>query len=992
MPDGSEPSVRGRYERRLHSTFRTQANALLRKNGVQQRRAWVQNLVAICMPIFFCLLLWALQKVINNALDTWDNQCGCACLTCKDDRGQLLSGQENCLGLECVEYQLDYTKNPPEKVCGLRYSSSSQAAFCNISTPSTWPALMQAPRMALYQGAEPPRVTALYTGADQTTAQAIAANLFFDPSISDAEMAAANISLSNSDFQSGSLYASALSELGLVYGTTERGRDFLSLYIEPAFISSGWYNATLLNLVDNPAAQSSIDSETYVQGKLNLAAQLGISSLNDLAFNLTQIFTNWSGSSQIDDQLYCGYRQARCNGTSAIQAWDFQNTTSTAYNMRLMYNGTARGDQGPPVILRVNQGINRATNAFLQWALGDTYQTWLLGLQEMPKGGSALRLDFSSLLGPLFFTWLLQLLLPLMLFNLVYEKERRLRTIMKMHGLGDWAYWTIQYCWFFALQLVFTWVLILFGSAINLSFFRRTDYGFQFVFYLLWTNCLVAFAFLLSALFRSSKTAVTVGFLYVLGTGLVGYLLVQQFVSQGYWWVVFLELVPGWALFRGLYEMSQYAFRASYQDDQGMTWSKLGDENNGLVAVMIIMLVEWVVFMLIAWYLEQVMDTGVGVPRHPLFFLGRFRGGTKKGKAAGAGAETVMIPVEAEDVRAERLRVEALPPGGQRTEAIVIRDLHKTFPASGGGGEKHAVRGLSLAIERGECFGLLGPNGAGKSTTLNILTGFLEPTQGTAYVEGHDIRREMPAIYSLMGVCPQDNLLWDRLSAREHLTFYGRLKNLRGEQLKAAVDDALRSVNLFHGGVGDKQVRKYSGGMKRRLSVAISFIGDPLVVYLDEPSTGLDPASRQNLWSVVKQAKRDRGIILTTHSMEEASVLCDRLGIFVDGTLVCVGHPKALTSRYGGYLVFTVTVPPAEEQQADALVRRLSPGARLTYALGGTRKYELPTNEVTLPAVFDAMSAAKQQLTVLDWGIANATLEEVFIQLARSMNLDANLH
>jgi ABC-type multidrug transport system ATPase subunit len=250
----------------------------------------------------------------------------------------------------------------------------------------------------------------------------------------------------------------------------------------------------------------------------------------------------------------------------------------------------------------------------------------------------------------------------------------------------------------------------------------------------------------------------------------------------------------------------------------------------------------------------------------------------------------------------------------------------------------------------------------------------------------------MPAIYSLMGVCPQDNLLWERLSAREHLMFYGRLKNLRGEQLKSAVDDALRSVNLLHGGVGDKQVRKYSGGMKRRLSVAISFIGDPLVVYLDEPSTGLDPASRQNLWSVVKQAKRDRGIILTTHSMEEASVLCDRLGIFVDGTLVCVGHPKALTSRYGGYLVFTITTPPAEEQQADALVRRLSPGARLTYALGGTRKYELPTNDVTLPAVFDAMSAAKQQLTVLDWGIANATLEEVFIQLARSMNLDANLH
>jgi ABC-type multidrug transport system ATPase subunit len=308
----------------------------------------------------------------------------------------------------------------------------------------------------------------------------------------------------------------------------------------------------------------------------------------------------------------------------------------------------------------------------------------------------------------------------------------------------------------------------------------------------------------------------------------------------------------------------------------------------------------------------------------------------------------VEIPVEAEDVRAERLRVEALPPGDS-SAAIVIKDLRKTFPATWGGSEKKAVLGLTLAIERGECFGLLGPNGAGKSTTLNVLTGFLEPTEGTAVVEGHDIRHDMPAIYSLMGVAPQDNLLWERLTAREHLTFYGRLKNLAGSELGAAVERALEQVNLLRGGVGDRQVRTYSGGMKRRLSVAISFIGAPLVAYLDEPSTGLDPASRQNLWSVVREAKRDRAIILTTHSMEEATALCDRLGIFVDGSLACIGNPKELTARYGGYYVFTLTTPPSQEAAAHDLVLRMSPGARLTYALAGTRKYELPVTEVTLP-------------------------------------------
>ncbi|KAI0528659.1 hypothetical protein KFK09_001201 [Dendrobium nobile] len=130
------------------------------------------------------------------------------------------------------------------------------------------------------------------------------------------------------------------------------------------------------------------------------------------------------------------------------------------------------------------------------------------------------------------------------------------------------------------------------------------------------------------------------------------------------------------------------------------------------------------------------------------------------------------------------------------------------------------------------------------------------------------------------------------LTGREHLLFYAHLKNLKGAALIQAVEESLQSVNLFHGGGSDKQVGKYSVGMKRRLSVAISLNGDPKVVYMDEPSTGLDPASRNNLWNVIKNAKKDRAIVLTTHSMEEAEVLCDRLGIFVTGSLQCIGNPK----------------------------------------------------------------------------------------------------
>lgn len=179
-------------------------------------------------------------------------------------------------------------------------------------------------------------------------------------------------------------------------------------------------------------------------------------------------------------------------------------------------------------------------------------------------------------------------------------------------------------------------------------------------------------------------------------------------------------------------------------------------------------------------------------------------------------------------------------------------------------------------------------------------------------------------------------------------------------------------MNLFSGGVGNRPCGTYSGGMKRRLSVAISLIGDPPVVFLDEPSTGLDPASRATLWDVIKEAKKDRAIVLTTHAMEEAEELCDRLGIVVDGALRCVGNPKELTSRHGGFLILTLTVPVARVANAVAFVAQLSPGSKLTYQIGGTLKFDLPVGEVTLESVFASVTDKKEELGIVDWGIANS--------------------
>jgi ABC-type multidrug transport system ATPase subunit len=335
---------------------------------------------------------------------------------------------------------------------------------------------------------------------------------------------------------------------------------------------------------------------------------------------------------------------------------------------------------------------------------------------------------------------------------------------------------------------------------------------------------------------------------------------------------------------------------------------------------------------------------------------------------------------DAPDVAEECQRVQALlaeAPLEQR-DLILIDRLEKVYPAQNGQHPKMAVKALTLGVRSGECFGMLGPNGAGKTTSIHCLIGLMQPSAGNAFVVGHSIRSAMDVIYSLMGICPQHDILWEPLTARAHMEFYGAIKNLTGKRLQHAVTNGLGQVNLLNW--IDAPVSSFSGGMKRRLSVAIALIGSNQVCYLDEPSTGLDPASRRTLWAVIKAAKRRSAMMLTTHSMEEAEELCDRLGIFIDGTLRCVGTPKALSARFGGYFTLSVTSKPDCVQKVAEVVQSVSVSAKILHSVGGTQMFEIPA-DVSLSQIFSVMTASKDSLGISDWGIASATLEESFIRL-----------
>ena len=210
---------------------------------------------------------------------------------------------------------------------------------------------------------------------------------------------------------------------------------------------------------------------------------------------------------------------------------------------------------------------------------------------------------------------------------------------------------------------------------------------------------------------------------------------------------------------------------------------------------------------------------------------------------------------------------------------------------------------------------------------ITILTGLQSGSSGSARVCGIDIRENIKAVQQLVGLVPQFDILWDELTAREHLEMYSKLKRLPKKQIKDSVTKILEEVNL--GDVGGHLVKTFSGGMKRRLSVAISGIGDPKVIIMDEPTTGMDPISKRSVWGVIQKLKQKKCFILTTHAMEEADVLSDRIAVIVDGQFKCIGTPLFLKTRYGhGYRVTLVTQTPNVER-VIALMKLVCPSATI---------------------------------------------------------------
>ena len=582
----------------------------------------------------------------------------------------------------------------------------------------------------------------------------------------------------------------------------------------------------------------------------------------------------------------------------------------------------------------------------------------------------------------------------MILTELVREKDLRLRTGLAVMGMRPRAYW---FSWFLiglGLNLLSIHVLIGMGYIIGFDFFTKTPYLILIMLFGGFGVAMQFLAFLLSTLIGSLKTAYTISYAFLL-LGLV----LQLFMTNVYLlYLLYLDLIPGWIswvrfllpfyppfnfskAFGDISHRSSRSYSARYHQwvpNSGFTWYRFVTPIHGHFAgarynvpstlMSILTLVfDAGLFGVLGWYFDHVIPGNCSSGDQwyfPFRCISRWCKGTPKSEA----------------VSTDSIELKDLTDSDSGSVAIRFSNLSKTYfkyplHCFKSKHDVTAVNNVSFDIYSNELFTLLGHNGAGKSTLISILVGVLGHTSGSAHVSNMNIEENMQEIRKKLGYCPQQDILWEELTAAEHLVMFARLKGRTKEEAGREAEGKLKEISLFD--VKDALVGTFSGGMKRRLSMAIASIGDPEVMILDEPTTGMDPISKREVWELIKRLKRHKCILLTTHSMEEADILSDRIAIITHGELQCCGTALYLKNLYGGG--YRVSVVSAMSGKVKEGLRRVVPEMKVVSESAGSLIISVPLGDSMMKLVEELESGAHSE--VEDWSISHTTLEEVFIRV-----------
>ncbi|KAF7819038.1 ABC transporter A family member 1 isoform X1 [Senna tora] len=579
----------------------------------------------------------------------------------------------------------------------------------------------------------------------------------------------------------------------------------------------------------------------------------------------------------------------------------------------------------------------------------------------------------------------------------VLEKEQKIKEGLYMMGLKDGVFhlsWFITY----ALQFAISSGIITACTMDNL--FKYSDKTLVFAYFFLFGLSAIMLSFFISTFFKRAKTAVAVGTLSFLGAFFPYYTVYEEGVS------IILKIIAS-LLSPTAFALGSINFADYERAHVGLRWSNIWRESSGVnfLVCFLMMLFDTLLYCAIGLYLDKVLPREYGLQYSWSFIFQKdfwrkkksmkhcslnsdIKNSDKHSKSKGkfSGENTFRPAIEAISLDMKQQELDG--------RCIQIRNLHKVYASKKG--DCCAVNSLRLTLYENQILALLGHNGAGKSTTISMLVGLLPPTSGDALVLGKNILTDIDEIRKVLGVCPQNDILFPELTVREHLEIFAILKGVEEDSLKDVVTSMVDEV-----GLADKintVVRSLSGGMKRKLSLGIALIGNSKVIVLDEPTSGMDPYSMRLTWQLIKKIKKGRIILLTTHSMDEADELGDRIAIMANGSLKCSGSSLFLKHHYGvGYTLTLVKSAPTASVASD-IVRRHVPSATCVSEVGTEISFRLPL--LSSPA-FESMfreiesclrksvsnlestdNDEKGSLGIESYGISVTTLEEVFLRVA----------
>ena len=615
-------------------------------------------------------------------------------------------------------------------------------------------------------------------------------------------------------------------------------------------------------------------------------------------------------------------------------------------------------------------------------------------------------LDAFGLYGPLLVLGVYFLALVLFLHRIVEEKERGLRDAMKLAGQYQSQHfisWCIPFLFF---NLILTLLIIAFGLAFDFKYFRVNAFSVYFLTLFIFSLSIISWAMLLATLTRRSRSVSVIGFNFFI----FGYLLatsgsivyeVDEFgeprISDNTFFLRKLfAIFPSTMFVKALNDGNRLALVGI------KTTFSLAANSSPIFPIRDCwkwMAGSTIVTLLLSIYLDNVIPTEHGVPLSPFYLFHPMYWGFGKSNMPQLEdmeahededtnstesfsmdpdhMDTYDATKEDVDVRMER---DAVNQGERNSSALLIKGVSKRFR------QLVAVDDVSFSVKKNTAFALLGHNGAGKSTLFKMIVTALRPTGGDIFVYGLSVRHDQAAVRKLLGVCPQFDIYWDRLTGAEHVNIFAALKGYTREMRTDEIERRLADVDLI--AQADQQAGTYSGGMQRRLSVALALTGDPKIVLLDECTSGADPLVRRDLWGAIERAKKGRVIFLITHSIAEAQHIAghNSIGIMAKGKLRVLGNAMHLKTKFGAG--FKITVILNDEENTLLLASALKeacPGTELASTVASDREeiiahYELPrrAKDSQILAAVQVLESRKDDFKISDYSLNSTSLGEVF--------------